>query len=96
MTFQVYHRDVPNFTDNTAATLTAFPQGFTRVAEVSTDTVEDVFELTNHIDSDWTKNDGVTPARLGSIRSTSVGDVVTHKGTELRRWTVDGFGMRSF
>ena len=32
------------------------------------------FKMTNHIDSDWTKNDGITMLTPGSARSTSVGD----------------------
>jgi len=32
------------------------------------------FKMTNHIDSDWTKNDVITMLTPGSARSTSVGD----------------------
>ncbi len=32
------------------------------------------FKMTNHIDSDWTKNDDITMLTPGSARSTSVGD----------------------
>ena len=45
-----------------------------KVADVEVKSLEQVFELTNHIDSDWTKNAGVA-AVPGQHRSTSVGDV---------------------
>lgn len=34
------------------------------------------FEATNHIDSDWTKGDGVVMLPSGPARSTSVGDMM--------------------
>lgn len=37
--------------------------------------LEKVFELTNHIDGDWTLNKGVVTGKT-SVRSTSVGDLV--------------------
>ena len=45
----------------------------------------EVFELTNHIDHDWTKNDRVTlfnkNATVNSIRSTVVGDMALNLET---------------
>ena len=53
----------------------AFPAEYKAVAAVEADDIEEVFEKTNHIDYDWTENNGVVP--IGSKhRSTSVGDVI--------------------
>lgn len=58
----------------------AFKAGqYEKVAEVNTDDMEKAFELTNHIDSDWTKNADVTPLTTKN-RSTSVGDVMVMNG----------------
>lgn len=54
---------------------TTFPEHYEFVAEVEADALGQVFELTNHIYSDWTKNDGVK-ATAGPKRSTSVGDII--------------------
>ena len=43
------------------------------------------FKMTNHIDSDWTKNCGITMLTPGSARSTSVGD-------RMRLWVRKGNG----
>lgn len=43
------------------------------------------FKMTNHIDSDWTKNCGITMLTPGSARSTSVGD-------RMRLWMRKGNG----
>lgn len=51
-----------------------FPDDFMLVAEVDTDKLEDVFCLTNHIDSAWWNNPGVK--HFVESRSTSTGDVV--------------------
>jgi hypothetical protein len=100
-TFRVYHKTTPTFFDNDAVDLDIFPSGFTLVAVVETDEVGRVFQLTNHIDSNWTKNPEVCPmtpaARAGQVRSTSVGDVVVEQGVgKDRRFTIDGIGLREF
>lgn len=49
------------------------------------DGLGDVFEMTNHIDHDWTKNERVHVFGNGtsnSIRSTSVGDAVLNLETQ--------------
>lgn len=46
------------------------------VVEGLQESLETAFRLTNHIDSDWTKNDGVQVLACEPLRSTSVGDVV--------------------
>lgn len=45
------------------------------VAMVESDNLEKVFELTNHIESNWTMNMQVAAVR-SQLRSTSVGDIV--------------------
>jgi hypothetical protein len=47
---------------------------YTLVAIVDTDDLNKAYELTNHIDSDWYYNKGVTGIRR--TRSTSVGDMM--------------------
>lgn len=54
-----------------------WPDDFDLVAQVDTDDLDAVFELTNHISDDWTKNPGVR-AIAKHPRSTSVGDVVVN------------------
>lgn len=63
-----------------------------QVAVVETDDLNMAYQLTNHIDSDWTKNAGVrmTPS-VQTARSTSVGDILRH---DRRLYTVETFGFR--
>jgi hypothetical protein len=105
MTFEVWHADAPTWQDNTAVTLAAFPAGFTHVANVDTEAVGAVFQLTNHITHNWTENRGVTPVIGPHVRSTSVGDIIveaTAIGADAagrpvwRRWSVEGIGLRAF
>lgn len=51
-----------------------FPDDFVEVAEVASEELGEVYALTNHIDQDWTLNEGVKAN--GPCRSTSMGDVV--------------------
>lgn len=48
---------------------------YTEVAEVDTDSFDTAYRLTNHIESSWTENEGVT-AKGEKSRSTSVGDLM--------------------
>lgn len=58
-----------------------FPEDYDEVAFVELPdmdidmALEEIFRLTNHIDSNWTTNAGVI-AKSKNLRSTSVGDVV--------------------
>ena len=52
-----------------------FPQDYKHVANVEAEGVDKVFELTNHITSNWEDNRGVMVIQRGN-RSTSVGDIV--------------------
>jgi hypothetical protein len=50
-------------------------QGYVQVADVEAEALGEVFQLTNHIDSDWRTNARVSPYECAG-RSTSVGDIV--------------------
>jgi hypothetical protein len=50
-------------------------QHFTRVAEIDA-SLERIFAVSNHIDTDWTKNAEVIWSASDALRSTSVGDVI--------------------
>lgn len=74
--FTVWHAKHPTF-GRTDIPFT--PENYEKVAVVQARELDDVFRLTNHIESDWTTNLQVTPVegRSGkNTRSTSVGDVV--------------------
>ncbi len=84
MIASVYHAKNPNFDFSIVRPTPNWPDDFIHVAKVDVkDKTRDealvfVFQLTNHIDSDWTENIGVvwvTP-EIDKVRSTSVGDVV--------------------
>lgn len=63
------HEVEPNFVES------LINQGmYQKVALVETKDLDKAFELTNHIDQDWTENKGVTPLKLMN-RSSSVGDI---------------------
>jgi len=49
-----------------------------KVADVDTEDLDKAYELTNNIDHSWWENTEVTKCVPGSIRSTSVGDVLIH------------------
>lgn len=51
------------------------------VAEVEASTLAEVYRLTNHIESDWRENEGVSPYSDEPVRSTSVGDVIVEGET---------------
>lgn len=48
---------------------------YSEVAHVEAETIDRVFPLTNHIESDWTQGEAVK-ALAGPARSTSMGDIV--------------------
>lgn len=77
MTFYVWHKTVPTFMDNSAAELENFPVGFTLVAAIETSDPDKAYELSNHIDHDWTTNPEVAELFAVNLRSTSVGDVLS-------------------
>ena len=90
MIFLVYHFDMEKYSccfdkwyrvDALAGTATPtdalkFPEDYEVVAAVEADDIDDVFRKTNHIEEDWTTNEGVIPTKPNGCRSTSVGDVI--------------------
>jgi len=76
---KVYHATQPTFN---AEVTPKWPEEYDLVAEVKSEDLEKVFELTNHISCAWWDNDGVTTVKKS--RSTSIGDIViTSEGTFL-------------
>jgi hypothetical protein len=79
MKSKVYHRDPVKSTYFFPAQSPDEPT-FTLVAEVDSENLEEIFELTNHIEHSWTQNKKVTVIANNSVRSTSVGDLVLING----------------
>ena len=80
--FMVYHHVTGNFLADKAQA-SNMSQNYHQVATVKVDSIDKVFELTNHIHGDWRENPGVIwSAFYGPPRSTSVGDVVRNCTTE--------------
>jgi hypothetical protein len=79
MKYTVWHAIVPTFGIR-QVTIECWPHpNYAMVAEVEASNLEEVFELTNHIDHDWTTNRSVKV--IGDKhRSTSVGDIVEVNG----------------
>lgn len=67
-----------------------FPQDYKLVAQVDTDSLGEAFQLTNHIESNWTENHGVR-AYGGGHRSSSVGDVFVLQNGEAHLVASVGF-----
>ena len=74
-TFKVYHAS-PRADFLCELDLATFPTGFVHVADVQAENVDEVYERTNHIDSDWTKGKHVVKVHVPRARSTSCGDVI--------------------
>jgi hypothetical protein len=75
-----------------AETPAAWPVGYTKVAEIAADDLEDAFRMTNSIDRPWWQVADValmTGGRVGA-RSSSVGDVFEIEGVA-NRIASDGF-----
>ena len=70
----------------------SFPDQYVLAAEVKAETLEQAFEVTNHITHDWRENEEVVSTTGLSRRSTSVGDVVVDNDgqpwlCEMADWT---------
>ena len=82
MIFKVYHRIEPTFRVDASHVHNFFKPEVIRdkfyrhVANVQCDELGQVFELTNHVDQNWTLNMHVDSIGTEPKRSTSVGDVV--------------------
>lgn len=98
MLFRVFHNNVPNFMDPEPAEMDLlrqmFPYGFMEVATVETQDVGAVFQLTNHIDRNWTENPEVKSFATDHVRSTSVGDVIVDASGD--RYLVKSIGLEKF
>lgn len=68
----VYHDKKPSF--GMSEEPRTWPDDYDVAAEVDSDDLDDVYELTNTITQPWWENDGVKNAK--PARSTSVGDIV--------------------
>ncbi len=73
------YADISSFGNIEQALVAMSKDEYSHVATVEGDDLEDAWCLTNHIESDWTKNDGVKPER-GDHRSSSVGDIFVVDG----------------
>ena len=75
--FKVFHANHPNFGFGGKDPIFN-DQNYTHVATVECENLEHVFQVTNHIDHDWTTNKEVVwkKGTGANTRSTSCGDVV--------------------
>ena len=73
MKFKIWHDKINSFGMGHSS---KFPESYDLVAVVEADNLDDTFRITNHIHSDWTKNDEVIKLLRSPCRSTSVGDIV--------------------
>ena len=73
MEYQLYHAKNPTFGMGNRP---KFPDEYEMVAVVEASSLEDIFRLTNHIESDWTGNAEILEVIATYPRSTSVGDIV--------------------
>lgn len=67
-----------------------FPKDYKLVAQVDTAILGEAFELTNHIDHDWTENERVR-AVPGGQRSSSVGDLFIEENGDVHLVASIGF-----
>jgi len=89
MKYKVYHVNAPNFQPTIPID---FPNEFTKVAEVVCENLEEVFRVTNTINTPWWKNPEVKCHR--KTRSTSVGDVVVDENNN--HYLCDRAGWKEF
>jgi len=75
--YTVYHTKHESFAAGVLGDEVPFPEGFEKVAVVETASgLESVWAITQHVESDWTKNEAVQETFMDRCRSTSVGDVI--------------------
>ena len=89
---EVFHVKNPTF--GISASKAEFPQDYVLVAEIKSDDLEEIFELTNTIEEPWWVSPRVVATFPGSggCRSTSVGDVVKMDDGKVMR--CEGFGWK--
>lgn len=89
MSSLVYHDKEPRFGLN--ETPRTWPDDFDLVANLDIDDLDAIFELTNHVTGDWTKNPQVKWSKTDwpedgpqkGCRSTSVGDIIVTSNEEV-------------
>lgn len=90
--FTVYHL-MSEFTRDAYTRVETRLSAYTLVATVEASCLGEVFQLTNHIDSNWTENAEVielfTPK--DRTRSTSVGDIVSDENGHFHRVQPSGW-----
>ncbi len=78
-----------------------FPDDYRLVAKVEASAIGEVFQLTNHIHSNWTDNMEAVSIPTGvnrlELRSTSVGDIIAavNPGRETDYFAVAPIGLKS-
>ncbi len=92
MQYSIWHVKKPNFGFGKEF---KFPDDYDKVAIVNAKNNDDAFMITNHIDSDWTKNSEVIQLFKQKCRSTSVGDVVVDEDNVAYRCENVGWEMIS-
>jgi hypothetical protein len=81
-TYTVYHCTneeslIRLWTSRATMPTTIKREGYTQVATVTAESLDEAYRLTNSIDEPWQHNPSVTPARPDTPeRSTSIGDVI--------------------
>jgi hypothetical protein len=96
MKFQIWHNCLSGHKSFSQDSKDMFPKGYLYIADVETNDINKVYELTNNIDNQWFANPGVTahcPARYHG-RSTSVGDVVVDENG--KRFVCASVGWKEF
>jgi hypothetical protein len=91
MIYKVYHDKTPTFGFGGHREFN--DDNFEYVATVESDSHQDVFRITNHIDHDWWDNPEVKDYK-DETRSTSVGDVVVDE--DGKRFRVEMAGWTEF
>ncbi len=93
-TIEVWHVTNPRFSEKINAS--DFPKNYTLVAHAHTNDLENAYQLTNSIDSNWIHNAWVEPTAAvkskGGCRSTSVGDVMVRG--DGKKFVVSNMGMK--
>lgn len=90
MKFKVYHQRVPIFF--APSPHPSKLEDCDHVANVEVNSIDEVFRVTNHIDSEWFKNPEVTWHRSNNERSTSVGDIVVDENGKAFHCDMAGWG----
>ena len=91
MKFKVYHQKEPIF-------FAPIPHpskigDCIHVANVEATSIDEVFKLTNHIDREWWKNEGIKWHKNNKLRSTSIGDIVVGESGKAYHCNFSGWSL---